>query len=269
MSAPAWWDASAKVHALVEDELTEALLSGAWRDVDIRVDAVGGGETVSAMVKDARQRGAPNVFGIIDRDFNVSEGWLSQGSLYRLARHEAENYLLDFNALDTLAGTASGDVEREATSFASLCTAYMAARHALTKIDHELKANFPAAPRAPEQPFTLADAIAHVNNTTFFRGLRMSIKASWTESAITDLVTNGEKFYAGEVGSGKWVETFSGKEILRHLRGRFALLAGKGSSSAKIEADLAKRVAELWQKQTTIPRELVVLRADLRRKARI
>lgn len=102
MSAPPWWVVSVKVHVLVEDELTESLLSGAWRDVDVRVDAVGGGETVSAMVKDARQRGA---------------------------RHETENYLLDFDALDALARADSGDVGREATSFANQCT--HAARAAL------------------------------------------------------------------------------------------------------------------------------------------
>ncbi|MFO0651524.1 MAG: hypothetical protein U0326_35210 [Polyangiales bacterium] len=129
MSAPPWWVVSVKVHVLVEDELTESLLSGAWRDVDVRVDAVGGGETVSAMVKDARQRGARNIFGILDRDFSVSAGWLPQGTLYRLARHETENYLLDFDALDALARADSGDVGREATSFANQCT--HAARAAL------------------------------------------------------------------------------------------------------------------------------------------
>jgi hypothetical protein len=267
VSAPQWWDATAKVHVLVEDELTEALLSGTWRDVDIRVDAVGGGETVSAMVNNARQRGALNVFGIVDLDFNIRPGWFSKGTLFRLPRHEAENYLFDFNALDALARTASGDVEREATSFANQCTAYMAARHALSKIDRELTANFPPAPRAPEQPFTLVDAIAHVNDPKFLGGLRTSIKVSWTEAAITALVTDSETLYAREVGSGKWVETFSGKEIVRHLRGRFTRLAGKGATPAQSDIDLAMRVTTFWQKRGAIPTDLSTLRTDLRQRA--
>lgn len=262
MSGVPWWVDLAKVHVLVEDEVTWALLDGVWGDIALRVESVGGAAAVRAMVNDARQRGSTNLFGVVDRDFEVSSAWSKSAPVYRLERHEVENYLLDFDALAGLARADRAEVEAEAVRFAKQIVPWMAARHALHEIDLGLTENFPALPAPNEQkPLTLDGAVALVCDRTFWPDLRAKLKQHWTDTALRDLVRQHNNTYSDEVESGLWVSTFSGKEVIQHLRGKFAKLS-------KNNVDLAQRVAKRWRETKRIPEELGALSAELKRRGR-
>lgn len=263
MSGVPWWVDLAKVHVLVEDEVTWALLDGVWSDTALRVEPVGGEPAVRAMVNDARQRGSTNVFGVVDRDFEVSAAWSKSASVYRLERHEVENYLLDFDALAGLARADRAEVEAEAVRFARQIVPWMAARRALHEIDLGLTESFPALLAPNEQrPLTLDGAVALVCDRTFWSGLRKKLNENWTDTALRDLVRQHNNTYRGEVESGLWVSSFSGKEVVQHLRGTFAKL---GTNNV----DLAKRVAKRWRETKRIPGELGALSAELKRRVAV
>jgi len=261
VSAKPWWVDLAKAHVLVEDEFTQALLATAWNDVSVRVEHVGGVGAVRAMGKDARGRKATTVFGVVDRDFAVSAGWTGESQTYRLQRHEAENYLLDFDVLAELARDTSESLMREATSYALRCCPWMAARRTLMEIDHGLNENFPGAPDLGQQPPPSLDAaVALVGSKAFWKGLRKKLKQHWADVALRDLVHQHHGTFEAEVTNGRWAETFSGKEVLRHLGQRFPKLALP-------EVDLAIRVARQWRARTRIPAELADLLAEIKRRA--
>ncbi len=259
-----WWLDAAKVHVLVEDELTQTMLSTAWADTAVRVDAVGGSDAVNALVTDARKRGADTVFGVVDRDFNVSAGWYGEGSLYRLERHEAENYLLDFETLAAIARVPRQVIEAEAAKFSNAFTAYMAARSVLREVSLGLTEHFPPSPSIPsvQTPFGLPDAIAHVQATKFWSGLRYGLNVRWASGSLSTSVAQRDCLYTSEAQNGKWIDTFSGKEVFRHLRGSFKRLSAPDET-------IAKKVARRWQKQGSAPNELTTLCAELKRKVGI
>ncbi len=260
MSAKPWWVDLAKAHVLVEDELTQALLSTTWSEVGVRVDHVGGEATVRGMVKAAHRPDTTTVFGVVDRDFSVAAGWAAGSPIFRLARHEAENYLLDFDALAVLASDSRATVEGAATAFARACCPWMAARRALHEINQGLTERFPQLPGPSQQtPLTVDAAVSLVREKTYWQGLGEKVKQHWSPAALQALVHQHHDTFDGEVTNGKWVETFSGKEVLQHLRGRFAKLAVP-------EVDLAIRVARRWR-TTGVPTELTALLAEIKRRA--
>lgn len=266
-STPLWVDL-AKAHVLVEDELTQALLAATWEDVGVRVEHVGGEHAVRGMVNDASKRGATSVFGVVDRDFAVPAGWTG-AQVYRLERHEAENYLLDFDVLAHLAGVERGEVEGVATAFASGCCPWMAARRALWEINGGLVENFPALQGPSQQaPLTLDDAVAKVKSATYWKGLNRKVKQDWTANALRDLVHQHHASFTDEVSRGLWITTFSGKEVLQHLRGKFPALTKRGSSVVN-EVDLAKLVARRWRAHNGAPGEIVTVLGEIKRRAAV
>lgn len=269
MSAKPWWVDLAKAHVLVEDEFTQSLLAATWSDVDVRVEHVGGDETVRGMVNDAHLRNVTTVFGVRDRDFSVSSGWAGVSPSYRFERHEAENYLLDFDALAPLAGDSPAAVDDAATTFARDCCAWMAARRVLWEINGGLVEHFPQLPGPSQQaPLALDAAVAQVKDATYWQGLNKKLKQHWTDRALEGLVHQHHETFADEVSSGKWITTFSGKEVLQHLRGKFAGLTKRGASKVD-EVDLAKLVARQWHAHHRVPLELANLLAEIKRRAKL
>ena len=131
---------------------------------------------------------------------------------------------------------------------------------ALHEIDLSLTESFPALPAPNEQrPLTLDGAVALVCDRTFWSGLRKKLNEHRTENALGKLVHQHHDTYSGEVESGLWLSTFSGKEVIQHLRGKFAKL---GTNNV----DLAKRVAKRWRETKRIPEELGALSAELKRR---
>ncbi len=260
MTPEPWWYQRAKAYVFVEDPLTKVLLDTAWGDLDLRVVSAGGAEAVKRMVRDAREHHITTVFGVVDRDFSLKHGWLENDRVYQVERHEAENYLLDFATLGQLAVTPAEDVEREARTFAERVTAWMAARSIVWEIDGALTANFPCVP-PPGQGFTEAQAVQCLSDKTYWKALKEAVNQKWDGTGIAKEVAQKSSAYKGDLESGRWAQTFCGKELCQQLRGTFSRL-GRGEPS-----DLARAVATRWRRSNTTPDELRDLHREIRRRA--
>jgi hypothetical protein len=100
--------AAAPIVVWVEDSLTRDYLSKAWNDdLDIVFFLAGNSAAVRPIVETARGEGINHVFGIVDRDLGTTNRakWPNV-MIFRLPRHELENYLLD-QAAWTAPGTVN------------------------------------------------------------------------------------------------------------------------------------------------------------------
>lgn len=260
MTSEPWWYQRARAYVFVEDPLTKVMLDTAWGDLDLRVVSAGGAEAVMRMVRDAKEHHVATVFGVIDRDFSLKQGWLESGRVYQFERHEAENYLLDFATLGQLAVTPAEDIEREARAFAERVAAWMAARSIAWEINGALTANFPCVP-SPGQEFTEAQAIRCLSDRTYWRALKDAVNQKWDGTGIAKEVAQKSNAYKGDLESDRWLLTFCGKELCQHLRGTFSRL-GRGEPS-----DLARAVATRWRRGNTAPDELRDLHREIRKRA--
>ena len=119
---------AARIIVWVEDALTESYLNRLWDDNQIRILVAGSGPTVEAATTDARRAGLKSVFGVRDRDFGRTNFgmWTDYGKeirVFRLPRHEMENYLLDWAALagctENRRGKKADDIETEVKKHAA------------------------------------------------------------------------------------------------------------------------------------------------------
>src|SRR5581483_12099649 len=110
--------------------------------------------------------------------------------------------------------------------------------HVLWELDRALTENYPGEPPRPSgrQPFTRDDAVAYVSGAGFWKELRVKAGRDWTGPSLTAKVRERVRTYEDDVPSSAWVRTFSGKEVVRELRGTFReLTRGSGDSAATFD----------------------------------
>ncbi len=234
---------------LVEDALTQIVLSECWRldqrSRQIEVRPVGGHDGVQRLVQASREQGRRHVFGLIDRDFGTAAR--AGASVMKTERHEFGNHLLDYAPLAKISlGTSAAAIEQAATARAAGLQAWMAVRRTLV----EMKVEIPGMPRDPGESDVPDEAAAKawVHALAYPQDAERLIRTKWTKPYLDSRLPSHHGWCADEISSGRWVESFSGKEIFEKIRSevdwRYPITSNE---------DLAFKVAEHWQLNGSTP----------------
>lgn len=269
VSGPSLDDAfyQGKAVLLVEDPLTARVLSKCWsghpKAKDLVLRPAGGREGVSKLVQASREEGRSNVFGLRDADFNPKTHPLGgEGGVYVTQRHEFENHLLDWATLAKLSrgSHTATQVEALANREALRSQAWMALRNAKSHV-HGMLPSTPPDPTSEQIP-DLAAAKAwsgwkdHVD--------RLGRPTNWSAKDFEAQLVQQDRNYAADLASGRWVESWSGKELLRSLRTTI-------DNSRRFPTDLefAFVIAQEWVRAGSTPSYFNELRDALVTAARL
>ena len=228
----------------VEDKVTKEYLLQAWAaDAAVFDIQVGGRcETIQAAVHHQRLTGFHNVFGLVDRDFRTTNtpAWTTTAPVFYLPRLEMENYLLDWSAFAKIPGVTAtaGTIEAAANAYAATLCWWMACRKVLSHCRDVVFTGFPKHPAIP----VITDLAAAEHYITTAGGWWSRIAADTSQMVQpARLPADLQAAYAtctADLVSGQWLESFSGKEIFHHVRGRFVAHAS--------DLDVAKQIGK-WQ----------------------
>jgi hypothetical protein len=129
----------------------------------------------------------------------------------------------------------------------------MAVRKTLVEMKQEIP-GMPGDPGESEVPDEAA-AKAWVLALAYPQDAERLIRTKWTKPFLNSRLPSHHGWCAAEITSGRWVESFSGKEIFRYVRHvvpwRFQF---------DNDEDLAFKVAEHWQRKRSTPKFINDLR---------
>jgi hypothetical protein len=258
----------------VEDPLTRDYLGAVWGNPTwIAFRVAGGNDGVRALVRSFEEQGHPNVFGLVDRDFQSSnnDNWINPAKRFRtfvLPVHEIENYLLDAPALRASRyhnrGLETAAIEAEMLSKARGLCWWAACRDVVA----ELKRRF-REPFLPDPGQTVSDkteAVRHICGSPWFAKLAAEAGRSGT-SDIEKLLDDAFAAAGERIADGSWRQDFAGKEILRHVADRMCdrtRVHGFPSPPAQFYYDLAKQVGAWQFANDAVPPDLINLSTALR-----
>lgn len=256
----------------VEDQLTHDVLTRLWPDIHVLVG--NGKEGALHMVRSVPRSARGKVFAVLDADFeggNESE-WPSPGCTgHRLPVHEFENLLLDFEILGQLSGVESAEaIEARAQTHAERLLYWMACKAVLRDMQSALGAQFPGDP--PQSVNSLESAATYLQKSSYWTGHAAAF-ATWSHpDKRLAALQQAEARLRDDLQSGAWRQTFSGKEIFRHLRSNVPKLDATPPrppepTPTDRDLNLAKRIAAAMQERGRVPAVLDRLREVLRRKA--
>jgi hypothetical protein len=251
----------------VEDTVTRDYLTKLWGDPsEIAFLIAGGNEAVSPAVETAGREGISHVFGLVDRDFGTSNvgTWNNpQVRVFRLPRHEVENYCLDSVAIQGCGlnnrGRDQGQMDSELLRLANMQPSWLACRRVLSRMQVDVSGDFPADPKIANIP-TVVEAERHIVTCSWYTQL-MTRSSQWTAagSVLAELHA-AETDYRAAVGNGTWRDEFSGKEIFRQVRSFVYQPRNPGSH----DSDFAKSIGDWQFSKNRIPPDLEQLRRVLR-----
>jgi hypothetical protein len=250
----------------VEDAVTRDYLTKVWGDPsEIAFLIAGGNEAVSPAVETAG-RDIPHVFGLIDRDFGTSNvgTWNNpQVRVFRLPRHEVENYCLDSVAIQGCGlnnrGRDQGPVDSELLRLASMQPSWLACRRVLSRMQVGVSGDFPADPKIANI-LTVVEAEQHIVTCSWYTQL-MPRSSRWTAAGVVLAeLQAAETDYRTAVGNGTWRDEFSGKEIFRQAHSFVYQPRNPGSH----DSDFAKSIGDWQFSNNQVPADLVTLRSALR-----
>jgi hypothetical protein len=256
----------------VEDPVTRTYLGECWNDPDIGFLVAGGTEGVRAAGRSAREDGFSHVFGTVDRDFAASNrpGWRNPDTspVFILEVHEIENHLL---AADHLAGCdlnnqgrSAADIDSRLQACAAGMVWWMACRRVLADLRAEFLMDFPGHSRVVD----LATAQQHICGSDWYQRLRDYHRTVVPADQITRRLNDAHALAAAELASGQWRQSFPGKDLLHDLHNWLYLPpAGRGTTPAEVDLDLARSVARWQVANGAVPAEVAELHAALRHRA--
>lgn len=240
---------SARVFLWVEDMLTYGVLTELWAGSGIQVEIAGNRAAVEALVNDVPPEDRGRVFGLVDVDtINLPPTWSAQTEqCLKTPGHEFENLLLqDFEtwARCTLqepprpkaVANQKTLIETTALQFAETMVWWMAFKRVSREIRVDLTQAFPSDPSVSAL-MDAASAAKRITDAPFFKNV---VKLS-KRDVPQRIATAGNALQA-DLSSGRWRESFSGKEVFRHLRGRFDRVPFQGTA-AEHDEDFARRLA--------------------------
>ena len=114
----------------------------------------------------------------------------------------------------------------------------------------EMKVEIPGMPRDPGESDVPDEAAAKawVHALAYPQDAERLIRTKWTKPYLDSRLPSHHGWCADEISSGRWVESFSGKEIFEKIRSevdwRYPITSNE---------DLAFKVAEHWQLNGSTP----------------
>jgi hypothetical protein len=252
----------------VEDTVTRDYLTSIWADPpDIRFLIAGGSGTIAPAVMAAERDGHHHVFGIVDRDFGRSNiaRWsdLSASRVFRVPRHEIENYCLDVQAIYECVlhnrKRSQAEIQNELIRLAELQTFWLSCRYVHAKMKESLQRGFPSQPSVNDLK-GVGDAQARILASSWYRRL-LARARKWSRVQEIQLwLTAAANRYLARLGQGRWIDDCSGKEVFRQIR-EYIYQPGKTGSH---DNDFAKAVGNWQFANGHVPADLVDLLAALR-----
>ena len=254
--------------------MTRDYLRAVWADpIEIAFVLGGGNDGVRSIVRSFEEEGFPNVFGVIDRDFQQAgrADWSNPAKTFRtfvLPVHEVENYLLDAHALQASPyqnrRLAAAAIETRMSNKANQLCWWAACRETIA----EMKRRFrdPFIPDPTQAVSDEASARAHICGSTWFTKFAVEAGRS-TAADIHALLSNNHAAATGRLLDGRWREDFAGKEILRDVAGWICdrtQIPRFPARDADFYSDLAKGVASWQVVNGVVPADLIDLLAALR-----
>lgn len=265
---------------IVEDRITKEYLYAIWGadQQHFNILTSGGHQVVTGTVQDLRKHGSKTVFGLIDKDFaqnNVAR-WSDPNSppdIFRPSFHELENFLLDWEAL---AGcdlnqrrsrpSSAAEIENWAKSEAEKQPWWLACRKCLSALQQRHGHGFPSAPTVATMT-NLQSAHDYIANSLWFSSLQATTNEILNNKHIEKQLNDAEGEYRLDLTSGKWIQTFSGKEIFNHILSRIHSI--RPTPTAEPNVDLAKSVGKWQLAKQAIPPELDKLRHVMKNRVGI
>ena len=258
----------------VEDQLTHDVLTHLWADTQINVLVTGGTKGVQNMIRSLHERVRGKVFGVVDRDFdedNQAKWPLEDCEILRIPAHELENLLLDFEVLSALSGVESAaQIEQRAKAHAEKLLFFMATKAVLRQMQADLGSEFPTDPKPI--PDSLDTAAQYLNQVPYWQRHDSEWNKwrapAWRQAALESEVRR----LSADLQTQSWLQTFSGKELFRHLRGAVPKLDATpvrppDPSQTDRDENLAKRIAAKMKELDREPEAIKKLRQVLRTKA--
>jgi hypothetical protein len=265
-----------KVNVWVEDWLTHSVLTELWHDPDFGVIVADGKPAVHSMVRSAPRSLRGKVYGIVDRDFdedNQKDWDRAECNVLRLPVHEFENLLLDFEVLSALSKDEPADQLRGyAHAHATKLRWWMVCKACLRDIQAELGGGFPGDPPTVGALNNLKDVEEYVTQHSYWQRQDAAHK-KWKQTApLRNNLQVWLTLFEGELVGDGWVESISGKELLRYLRGQVRGLdetprRPPQPSLADRNLNLGKRIARKMQELGRVPPTIVRIHRVLREKA--
>jgi hypothetical protein len=256
----------------VEDPMTHDVLTYLWRDPEINVLVTQGKPGVQLMV---RSNPSPyTVYGVVDRDFdddNEAEWERSECSVLRLPAHELENLLLDFEILASLSkGETAAGIRARAHARATELLWWMVCKAVLRELQEDLGRGFPGDP--PSDLRSAGDVERYVGASPYWAEHAGALDRWRASSLLHERVQERQHHFEQQLAGEGWTQSFSGKEILRHLRSTVPGLdeappRPPKPSQAERDLNLGKRIARQMREKARIPSKLLELRRVLRKKA--
>lgn len=260
------------INLWVEDAVVAAYLREVWSDPEIHILIGGGLSAVDAMSKHAVENRYPNVFGLVDRDFGVTNhsDWMTPEKTFHrfvLTVHEAENLLIDPAGL---AGCSVNDnrktveeITERLTTLATSLAPYMACRAVITELRHLVLDAFPSHPSRDAVP-DIAAAESLIVSSEWFGKIVVRTQATATANEVRRRLNERHSEYLSDLQTDRWQQTFSGKELFRDIVS--FIYRGTGVRGQQRDIDAAKAIAR-WQFQNkVVPKEILDLRIAMRRR---
>lgn len=258
----------------VEDQLTHDVLTQLWADTQINVLVTGGTKGVQNMIRSLPARAKRRVYGVIDRDFDEDDQtkWLHQDrEILRIPAHELENLLLDFEVLSALSGVESAaQIEQRAKAHAEKLLFFMATKAVLRQMQADLGSEFPTDP-SPTLG-SLESAAEYLDQVPYWQRHDSEWNRWRTPAQRKAALDSQAQRLRADLQTQSWLQTFSGKELFRHLRGAVSRLdttpvRPPDPSQTDRDENLAKRIAAKMVELNRIPEAITKLRQVLRTKA--
>lgn len=240
--------ASAKAILWVEDVQTQRYLTRVWNQPeDVQLYVSGNNEAVKAVVT-AAGRSYPHVFGLVDRDFGKSNKaeWLTK-RVFRLPRHEIENYLLNpidlYNCPLHNRHRTEAEIATKLSELATVQPAWLAYRKVVRTIEKEIGRGQPGVPSCVKIP-SVEVATNLIESSSWIVTLEQR-SSEWTaRDKIATEISSAFTEFGELLKAGSWIDDFSGKEIFRPIRD--FLYTPKGGNVADHDADFAAEIGS-WQ----------------------
>jgi hypothetical protein len=268
----------APLNVWVEDPLSHSVLTALWQDPRINVVITQGKSGVRHMVRSNPDPERYCVFGVVDRDFDDDNEieWANVGCrIFHLPVHEFENLLLDFDVLAALAkGPTVAEVRAVARERAVKLRWWMVHKAVLREMQQELGAGFPGDASSDGSLSSAADVAQRLRTSAYWTDHGVALKR-WLEKArLDDRIRELGEQLQSDLDGDAWIQTFSGKEIFRHLRSHVrgldeAPIRPPNPSAAERDLNLGKRIARQMKDMQRVPAKLMELRQILRTKARL
>ena len=262
------------ITAWVEDAVTGEYLFDCWNVPTIGYRAGGSCRSIEVMVHDAAHRSEANVFGVVDRDFRVTNEphWMDLSQNVRcfiLPAHEIENYSLDAEAL---AGCDANTYRRSPAAIESRMKAkaqqlvwWMACRRTIKRIDALCVDGFIDTP-SPGAIVDLASAAGHITSHAWFARFPADSAQIIAAGNVAHWVDEAQQQYAADLASDAWKITFAGKRIFHDVRG-FIYQPPTQATQLDYDVDLAKSVARWQVANNRVPPDITNLLAAFQARA--